>query len=36
MEIVITLLPMQSRTQVSQQFNLQTFANGQQLKGGFW
>jgi hypothetical protein len=36
MEIVITLLPMQSRTQISQQFNLQTFANGQQLKGGFW
>ena len=36
MEIVITLLPMQSRTQVSQQFNLQTFANGQQLRGGFW
>ena len=36
MEIVITLLPMQSRTQVSQQFNLQTFANGNQLRGGFW
>ena len=36
MEIVITLLPMQSRTQISQQFNLQTFANGNQLRGGFW
>lgn len=36
MEITITLLPVQSRTQVSQQFNLQTFANGDQLRGGFW
>ena len=36
MSIVVSLLPIQSRTQVSQQFNLQTFANGQLLKGGFW
>jgi len=36
MDIVITLLPAQSRTQVSQQFNLQSFANGNQLRGGFW
>ena len=36
MEIVITLLPIQSRQQVSQVFNLQEFANGNQLKGGFW
>ena len=36
MEMVITLLPIQSRQQVSQVFNLQEFANGNQLKGGFW
>ena len=36
MEITVNLLPIQSRAQVSQQFNLQTFANGQQLRGGFW
>jgi len=36
MEMVITLLPVQSRQQVSQVFNLQEFANGNQLKGGFW
>jgi hypothetical protein len=36
MEIVVTLMPIQSRTQVSKQFNLQTFASGQQLRGGFW
>jgi hypothetical protein len=36
MDIVITLLPVQSRQQVSQVFNLQEFANGNQLKGGFW
>ena len=35
-EITVNLLPIQSRAQVSQQFNLQTFANGQQLRGGFW
>lgn len=36
MEMSITLLPVQSRQQVSQVFNLQEFANGNQLKGGFW
>jgi hypothetical protein len=36
MDIVITLLPVQSRQRVSQVFNLQEFANGNQLKGGFW
>ena len=36
MEIDITLIPVQSRSQVSQQFSLEGFANGQLLKGGFW
>ena len=36
MEMVITLLPVQSRQQVSQQFSLKNYANGQLLKGGFW
>jgi hypothetical protein len=36
MEIQLTLLPMQSRQQVSQQFSLKGFANGNLLKGGFW
>ena len=36
MEISLTLLPMQSRNQVSKQFSLQGFANGNLLKGGFW
>ena len=36
MEITLTLLPMQSRSQVSKQFSLQGFANGNLLKGGFW
>ena len=36
MEISLTLLPMQSRAQVSQQFSLRGFANGNLLKGGFW
>lgn len=35
-DIVLTLLPVQSRKQVSTQFSLQGFANGQLLKGGFW
>jgi len=35
-DIVLTLLPIQSRQQVSQQFSLKGFANGQLLKGGFW
>ena len=36
LDIVLTLLPVQSRQQVSQQFSLKNFASGQLLKGGFW
>jgi hypothetical protein len=36
MEINITLLPTNTRAQVSQQFSLKAFANGNLLKGGFW
>ena len=36
MEIQLTLLPIQTRQQVSQVFKLQEFANGNQLRGGFW
>jgi hypothetical protein len=36
MDITLTLLPIQSRSQVSQEFNLQNYANGNLLKGGFW
>jgi len=36
MEITVTLAPIQTRSQVSQQFSLQNFANGDLLKGGFW
>ena len=36
MDMTITLLPVQSRQQVSQQFSLAGFANGQLLRGGFW
>ena len=36
MEIQITLLPVQTRSQVSQQFSLKEFAHGNLLKGGFW
>jgi hypothetical protein len=36
MEIQITLLPIQTRSQISQQFSLKEFANGNLLKGGFW
>ena len=36
MEITLTLLPMQSRQQVSKQFSVKEFANGNLLKGGFW
>jgi len=35
-DIVLNLLPVQSRQQVSTQFSLKGFANGQLLKGGFW
>lgn len=36
MEISLTLLPVQSRQQVSKQFSVKNFANGNLLKGGFW
>jgi hypothetical protein len=36
MEIQLTLLPVQSRQQVSKQFSLKNFANGNLIKGGFW
>ena len=36
MEISLVLFPIQSRSQVSQQFSLRGFANGNLLKGGFW
>ena len=35
-DLDITLLPVQSRQQVSKQFSLKNFANGQLIKGGFW
>ena len=35
-DISLTLLPVQSRQQVSTQFSLRNFASGQLLKGGFW
>ena len=35
-DIQLTLLPVQSRQQVSTHFSLKGFANGQLLKGGFW
>lgn len=36
MEISITLLPMQSRAQISNNFSVKEFANGNLLKGGYW
>lgn len=36
MEINITLLPIQTRQQVSQEFSLEKFANGDLLRKGFW
>lgn len=35
-DITVTLLPVQTRSQVSQQFSLRNFANGNLLRGGFW
>ena len=35
-EIQLTLMPIQTRSQQSQQFNMQNFANGDLLKSGFW
>ena len=36
LDMTITLTPMQTRDQVSKQFSLKGFANGDLLKGGFW
>jgi len=36
MEISITLFPMQSRSQISNNFSVKEFANGNLLKGGYW
>ena len=36
MEIDITLIPAQTRSQISKQFSLAGFANGKLLEGGFW
>ena len=36
MEISLNLLPVQSRQQVSKQFSVKSFANGDLIKGGFW
>ena len=36
MEIIVTLNPVQSRQQVSKQFSVKEFANGNLLRGGFW
>ena len=36
MEITVSLLPVQTRAQVSQVFSLKSFANGDLIKGGFW
>jgi len=36
MDISLVLHPMQSREQVSKQFSLKQYANGDLLKGGFW
>jgi hypothetical protein len=35
-EIQLTLMPIQTRDQESKLFNMQDFANGNLLKGGFW
>ena len=36
MNISLSLLPIQSRQQVSKQFSVKEFANGNLLRGGFW
>jgi len=36
MQAILTLLPMPTRSQVTQQFSLDRYANGNLLKGGFW
>jgi hypothetical protein len=34
--MTIRLLPVQTRQQVSKQFSVKGFANGDLIKGGFW
>lgn len=36
LEMTLTLLPVQTRAQISQNFSLKGFANGNLLKGGYW
>lgn len=36
MEIQLTLIPIQSRSQMSKQFSVREFAQGNLLRGGFW
>jgi hypothetical protein len=36
MEIDVTLIPVQTRSQISKQFSLRDFANGNLIKGGYW
>jgi hypothetical protein len=36
MDVSLTLFPIQSRSQVSKEFSVKNFANGNLLKGGFW
>ena len=36
LQVILTLLPMPTRSQVTQQFSLDRYANGNLLKGGFW
>ncbi len=36
LEIDLTLIPVQTRSQVSKQFSMQEFANGNLIRGGFW
>jgi hypothetical protein len=36
MELDIVLIPLQSREQISKQFSLKSFANGDLIKGGYW
>jgi hypothetical protein len=35
-DLNIVLMPMQTRDQVSKEFSLEKFANGNGLRGGFW
>lgn len=35
-ELNVTLLPVQTRDQISKQFSLKEFANGKLIQGGFW